>query len=171
MNETKQNPTKHQGHTMNNQKPLTYQDLQIPCNYGVYECISAYAPNNKLPARLLGTYQTRGRDCIVVIIQSQNDEHVIFYNPNDIGRYLSLIERPKKTRQITYEDLAKLDWAVYYYRSNLFKFTFPVKHVGTLYLTCPDAAERVFAYDELDGYLLPRPFAPESEWVSTTVTE
>ena len=120
---------------------------------------------------MFGAFHDGGGKCIVAVVKRQRGEVLIHYYASDIGRYLRLIEQPKKTRQITYEDLVKLDWAVYYYRSNLFKFTFPVKHVGTIYLTCSDAVERVFGYEVLDGHFAPRPFAPESEWVSTTVTE
>jgi len=155
---------------MNNQKPLTIKDLQIPCDYGVYEHTSP-TDGKKLPVRMLGVFHSACGDCVVAVIKMPHGEFISYHNNNILGCPIGLIKQPKKTRQITYEDLVKLDWAVYYYRSNLFKFTFPVKHIGTIYLTCSDAAERVFGYEVLDGHFAPRPFAPKSEWISTTVTQ
>ena len=155
---------------MNNPKPLTFKDLQIPCDYGVYE-YTCPTDGEKLPVRLLGVFQDVCGGSIVAVVKRQHREAIKYHYINNLKYHITLIEQPKTTRQITYEDLVKLDWAVYYYRSNLFKFTFPVKHIGTIYLTCSDAAERVFGYEVLDGHFAPRPFAPKSEWISTTVTQ
>jgi len=152
--------------------PLTLQDLQIPCDYGIYEClIPSFKVGEERPAKLLGTYKSGFAEYVIVVSQSHGNELLNHFYATDIGLYLRLIEPPETTRQITYEDLVKLDWASYYYRPKCSKSTFLASRVGTLHMTCPDDAKRVFVYDELDGYFLPRPFAPESEWISTTVTE
>jgi len=121
---------------------------------------------------MFGAFHDGGGKCIVAVVKRQRGEVLIHYYASDIGRYLRLIEQPKKKRQITYEDLANLDWAAYYFIATESVYFYPARQVCIKRKGIEDmSCSRTDTYEDLDGHFAPRPFAPKSEWISTTVTQ
>ena len=68
------------GDTMNNQKPLTIKDLQIPCDYGVYEYRAPF--RRGIPVRLLYRVVENNQPKIFVSIEGW-DRTEYFYSLDD----------------------------------------------------------------------------------------